>query len=152
MVWKNIVSLWYRILSFLTKQNLRLGGALICRQVNNWFYCVQNFPKILLYFLTASKNQKAHLISEFLYTSANLLQLLNDLLLRKAANLQISVVIEFYPVLYFTNQPIQNATVSHLQTLLQVLEYTSVFTEFTANHAASKVGKWVILAIFQTAK
>ena len=44
------------------------------------------------------------------------------------------------------------AAVVHLQTLLQVLEYTSVLAEFGANTFASHVGKWLVIACFQIAK
>ena len=86
--------------------------------------------------LPASKYNKTHILSEFLYSSSNLLQLLNDSLLRKSANLKIDVP----------------AAVEHLQTLLQVLEYTSVLAEFGANTFASKFGKWILIGSFQVAK
>jgi peroxin-16 len=44
------------------------------------------------------------------------------------------------------------AAVEHLQTLLQVLEYTSVLAEFGANAFASKFGKWILIGCFQVAK
>lgn len=56
--------------------------------------------------------------------------------MRKAADLQINA----------------NSVVIHLQTLLQVLEYTSVLTEYTANRFASDFGKWIIIGCFQIAK
>ena len=97
----------------------------------------QSQPNLSLYFdLTASKYNSSHLLSEFLYSSANLMQLLNDNILRKAANIGINV----------------DATVSHLQTLLQVLEYTSVLTEYSANRFASDFGRWIIIGCFQVAK
>lgn len=75
-------------------------------------------------------------MSEFLYSSANILQLLNDQILRKTAGIRINV----------------NATVGHLQTLLQVLEYTSVFMEFTANSFSTQLGKWIIITFFQVSR
>lgn len=71
-----------------------------------------------------------------MYSSSNLLQLLNDSLLRKTLPAKVDV-----PV-----------AVTHLQTLLQVLEYTSVLTEFGANAFAPKFGKWILIACFQVAK
>lgn len=84
----------------------------------------------------ASKYNSTHILSEFLYSSSNLLQLLNDTLLRKSANVRIDVP----------------TAVEHLRTLLQVLEYTSVLAEFGANTFASKFGKWIIIGCFQVAK
>lgn len=85
---------------------------------------------------TASKYNSSHILSEFLYSSANLMQLLNDNLLRKAAKIGINI----------------DATVTHLQTLLQVLEYTSVLMEYSTNRFASDVGRWIIIGCFQVAK
>ena len=87
-------------------------------------------------FSTATKYNKTHVLSEFLYSSSNLLQLLNDSILRAAGSVKIDVP----------------AAVVHLQTLLQVLEYTSVLAEFGANVYAPKLGKWIIIACFQVAK
>jgi peroxin-16 len=97
---------------------------------------VESAIRWISYLTAASKYTNSHVVSEFLYTAANLIQLLNDSILRKAANLRVNV----------------DASIGHLQTLLQVLEYTSVFSEFTANQYAGQLGKWIILASFQTAK
>lgn len=64
------------------------------------------------------------------------MQLLNDNLLRRSLKLGINV----------------NVTISYLQTLLQVLEYTSVLTEYSANRFASDFGRWIIIGCFQVAK
>lgn len=64
------------------------------------------------------------------------MQLLNDCLLRKSANVKVDVP----------------AAVEHLKTLLQVLEYTSVLAEFGANNFASQFGKWILIGSFQVAK
>jgi peroxin-16 len=45
-----------------------------------------------------------------------------------------------------------DATVTHLQTLLQVLEYTSVLSEYSANRFATDFGRWIIIGILQIAK
>ncbi|KAI1297318.1 Peroxisomal membrane protein PEX16 [Halotydeus destructor] len=97
---------------------------------------VESAVRWFSYLTAASKYTNSHVIAEFVFTSANLLQLLNDSILRKAANIKVSV----------------NASVARLQTLLQVLEYTSVFTEFTANRFASKVGRLLIIGLLQTTK
>lgn len=93
---------------------------------------------LFLYFSSfpASKSSNAHLIAEFLYSSANLLQLLNDSILRRAHKIKINA----------------SVTIEYLKTLLQVLEYVSVFAELSSKQFATEFGRWIVLALIQATK
>lgn len=125
---------------------------------------VVSYPQLVLeiesafrwisYLSTVGKWKNAELISELLYSTSNLLQLLNDGILRKAANIQLNAVsiLRNFLVSWFTCLFLKNPFVEHLQTLLAVLEYTEVFSEFTARRLYGDVTRWTVIAAIQVSK
>ncbi|RWS03679.1 peroxisomal membrane protein PEX16-like protein [Dinothrombium tinctorium] len=89
-------------------------------------------------YLMSGRVDNSHIVSELIYSASNLLQLLNDYILRKAAGIEFTL----------------NSTpeVEHLQIFLTVVEYIQVFSEFLAKRFSGEFGKWITIAIIQTTK
>lgn len=87
-------------------------------------------------YFTAGRFGKSAVVAEFLYSSSSLLTLLNDLILRHAANVPLHV----------------DRAVERLQSCLAVVEYVEVFAELAALHLRGDLARWVAVAIVQTLK
>ncbi|KAL1469020.1 hypothetical protein MTO96_041090 [Rhipicephalus appendiculatus] len=87
-------------------------------------------------YFTAGRFGKSAVVAEFLYSSSSLLTLLNDLILRHAANVPVHV----------------DRAVERLQSCLAVVEYVEVFAELAALHLRGDLARWVAVAIVQTLK
>ncbi|RWS20420.1 peroxisomal membrane protein PEX16-like isoform X1, partial [Leptotrombidium deliense] len=73
-----------------------------------------------------------------IYSCSNLLQMLNDYILRKASGLEIS----------FKSSP----EAEMLQVFVTLLEYIQVFSEFLAKRLTGELGRWIIIAVIQITK
>uniref|UniRef100_A0A2R5LJ45 Peroxisomal membrane protein PEX16 n=1 Tax=Ornithodoros turicata TaxID=34597 RepID=A0A2R5LJ45_9ACAR len=87
-------------------------------------------------YFTAGRFGKSAVLSELLYSSSSLLTLLNDTILRRAANVPAHL----------------NEVVDRLQTCLAVVEYVEVFGEIAALHLSGPGTRWVIIVILQIIK
>ncbi|XP_077516980.1 peroxisomal biogenesis factor 16 [Amblyomma americanum] len=87
-------------------------------------------------YFTAGRFGKSAVIAEFLYSSSSLLTLLNDLILRHAANVPLHL----------------DRAVERLQSCLAMVEYVEVFAELAALHLRGDLARWAAVAIVQTLK
>ncbi|XP_050033771.2 peroxisomal membrane protein PEX16 [Dermacentor andersoni] len=87
-------------------------------------------------YFTAGRFGKSAVVAEFLYSSSSLLTLLNDLILRHAADVPVHL----------------DRAVERLQSCLAVVEYVEVFAELAALHLRGDLARWVAVAIVQTLK
>ncbi|CAH1256728.1 PEX16 [Branchiostoma lanceolatum] len=87
--------------------------------------------RVVSYFI-AGRFQNSSELAELVYSASNLIVLLNDGILRKAAKLRTAV--------------------KRIMTLLTVLEYVEVFAEIGAARLWGELGRWIVIAAIQLAK
>lgn len=112
--------------------------------VNKYAAFVKNNPLVAnelevalrwLSYLAAGHFTQSVVVSEFVHSASNLLTLLNDTILRKAASIPVHV----------------DAVVERLQTSLSVIEYVEVFAEVAARQIGNKT-RWIFIVVIQLVK
>eukprot|EP00058_Branchiostoma_floridae_P011955 XP_002597443.1 hypothetical protein BRAFLDRAFT_222918 [Branchiostoma floridae] len=91
--------------------------------------------RVVSYFI-AGRFQNSSELAELVYSASNLIVLLNDGILRKAAKLKTAV----------------SLSQRRIMTLLTVLEYVEVFAEIGAARLWGELGRWIVIAAIQLAK
>ncbi|XP_019626507.1 PREDICTED: peroxisomal membrane protein PEX16-like [Branchiostoma belcheri] len=91
--------------------------------------------RVVSYFI-AGRFQNSSELAELVYSASNLIVLLNDGILRKAAKLKTSM----------------SLPQKRIMTLLTVLEYVEVFAEIGAARLWGELGRWIVIAAIQIAK
>ncbi|KFM82634.1 Peroxisomal membrane protein PEX16, partial [Stegodyphus mimosarum] len=87
-------------------------------------------------YIAAGRFSRSTVVTELIHSVSNLLALVNDNILRKAAGIPVHV----------------NVAVEKLQTLLAVIEYSEVFAEVAARRISGSRGKWLVIASVQFVK
>ncbi|XP_013786235.1 peroxisomal membrane protein PEX16-like [Limulus polyphemus] len=87
-------------------------------------------------YITAGRFEHSPIISELIYSASSLLGLVNDTILRKAANIPLHV----------------NTSVESLQRCLAILEYTEVFLEIASSRLGGPSIRWIVITVIQLIK
>ena len=87
-------------------------------------------------YLVSGRFNNSNIISELIYTSSSLLQISNDILLKRAFNWKSNF----------------SEVVERLKIFVTIIEYTQVFFEISAKKLAGEAGKWITIAIIQITK
>lgn len=97
------------------------------------------FNHSIIQFLLIGRIKSSPAFSEFLYSITNIIVFLNDQILLRATQHEVS-------------DAIPKTTLQKFRTLYTVLEYLQVFLEITAVKLWGSYGRWITIAAIQTIK